>query len=210
VCLWNGLRARQWVEGEEVASVREMAAKFDHLPPAHPSHTVRFLHGDHQFQEQCPTIFAKLMGAVVSAARAWGVLADATAPRVRVIEHHCYSKGGNLNEKEHFDEGSLVTIDVRLSQVGAFEGGEFKTWECSGEMRPWPLEALGDAVLFLSHKYHSVTPLRSGTRNVLIMETWLGETCSKSHRCLRPFGCGENEAEEEAAGFVDLLNLDDL
>lgn len=194
---------------EEVLSVLEMAAHLKNTPPVHLSHTVKFLHGKREFQKTLPGVFAKLTDAVLSAARdSWGVLAsDDALPCVRVIEFHEYALGGSLKEKQHFDEGSLVTIDVMLSPDGAFKGGEFRTWECDGEMRQWPLANEGDAVLFLSHKYHSISPLTGGTRNVLIMETWLGQECQRSHRCLSPQGCDEPEAE---GGCVDLLDLGKL
>ena len=32
----------------------------------------------------------------------------------------------------------------------------------------------GDALVFLSHKYHSVSPVTAGTRQVLVSELWQG------------------------------------
>ena len=201
------------LNAEEVEAVRKLASEIEHLPPAHHSHTVKFLHGERRFQRCLPRIFDKLLEAVTNNALHTFCVCEANdaPPRVRVIEYHEYSQGGNLKEPEHYDEGSLITIDVRLSHPGDFEGGEFRTLECNGEMRSWPLAEVGDALLFLSHKYHSVSPVQSGKRNVLIMETWLGQECTRSHRCAQPFSCGKCAlAAEEDGDYVDLLNLDDL
>jgi len=197
------------LDPEEVSAIRGLAQTLDFIDPIHPSHLIRFLHGGGLFQQSLPQVHEKLMQAVIKAGREqWGVIGE--VPRVRVIEFHEYSVGGNLKEKEHYDEGSLITIDVRLSPEDAFEGGEFNTLECDGRMKEWPLERDGDAVVFLSHKYHSVQPVTSGTRNVLIMETWLGKECSSSHRCPLPDGCSGGSRSVESIEYVDLLNLDDL
>ena len=42
----------------------------------------------------------------------WGL--DLSAVAVRVAEYHDYLKGGALLDLNHYDRGSLVTVDVRL------------------------------------------------------------------------------------------------
>ena len=49
----------------------------------------------------------------------------------------------------------------------------------------------GDCLVFLSHKWHSVTPLLSGVRNVLVLEFWEGPTCVLAHRCMGFPPCGD-------------------
>ena len=48
-----------------------------------------------------------------------------------------------------------------------------QTLEPDGELRGHEWEQ-GDALVFLSHKYHSVSELTRGTRNVLVCELWQG------------------------------------
>jgi hypothetical protein len=48
--------------------------------------------------------------------------------------------------------------------------------------------SVGDAVVFVSHKYHSVTPVLRGRRKVLIVEYWRGASVSCGHRCEDPTG----------------------
>ena len=65
---------------------------------------------------------------------------------------------------EHLDYGSLITIDFMLSDTSEFEGGQFHTLEPDGQLQPHTFER-GDAIIFLSHKYHCVTPVTAGRRN---------------------------------------------
>ena len=61
-----------------------------------------------------------------------------------------------------------------LSDSNAFAGGAFATSESGDYMLQHPFEK-GDLLLFLSHKYHCVSPVESGTRNVLVAELWEGD-----------------------------------
>ena len=50
----------------------------------------------------------------------------------------------------------------------------------------------GDALLFISHKKHFVTPIigSGSTRKVLVLEFWLSNTqCNKFHRCMNNKSC---------------------
>jgi hypothetical protein len=60
---------------------------------------------------------------------------------VRCTEYHEYNPGGGLLHKHHYDEGSLVTIDVMLSPHGAFQGGELGTCEPGGLMKMHNLDS---------------------------------------------------------------------
>lgn len=72
---------------------------------------------------------------------------------------------GGLPHRLHYDSGSVLTIDVMLAP--AEEGGQFETLE-SDAVVGHTFER-GDAIVFPSHKYHSVSPVKRGTRRVLIM-----------------------------------------
>ena len=117
----------------------------------------------------------------------------ATSPVVpRCVEYHTVEPGGSLPFPTHYDAGSLVTIDVMLSDTSEFEGGSFGTLECDGELHMHAFEK-GDAVVFVSHKYHCVQPVTAGRRQVLVMELWEGEERECAHRCEKHTGyCGHS------------------
>ena len=48
--------------------------------------------------------------------------------------------------------------------------------------------APGDAIIFCSHKYHTVQPVRSGRRRVCVLEFWEGERRACCHRCDKHWG----------------------
>ena len=79
---------------------------------------------------------------------------QAKAVRVRTAEVHQVAVGGTLPEPTHYDSGSLITIDVMLSAAGAFDGGTFRTFECNETYLEYPDFNQGDAMVFVSHKYH--------------------------------------------------------
>ena len=80
---------------------------------------------------------------------------------------------GGLHTKRHCDHGSLVTIDILLTDPAQIEGGVLQTLEPDGELLGHAWER-GDALVFLSHKYHCVSPLTRGTRQVMVCELWQG------------------------------------
>lgn len=54
---------------------------------------------------------------------------------------------------------------------------------------PRDLEShLRSALVFVSHKFHCVTPVTAGRRHVLVMELWEGEERECAHRCERHTG----------------------
>ena len=83
-------------------------------------------------------------------------------------------------------------MDLMLSPTSDFEGGTFSTLESNGELRDHTFEQ-GDLLVFLSHKYHMVSPVTSGTRKVLVCELWDGLERRCNCRCDLPWGpcnCG--------------------
>ena len=152
--------------------------------------TTTFLHTDGHFAAMLPWLRKKLIDAAVAvdARQGWGLLDRPDVPfAVRVVEVHTVGVGGALPDRDHFDHGSLVTIDVMLSDSagGAFEGGVLSTVECDDDetLRPAAPFEMGDATVFVSHKLHCVTPVTRGTRRVLVCELWNGVERTCAHRC---------------------------
>lgn len=90
---------------------------------------------------------------------------------IRVVEHWEYGIGGKLDDPNHFDAGSIVTVVCLLND--GFEGGVFQTYESDGTMLQHPM-GIGDSICFVSHKLHNVTEVLSGIRKSLVMELWQG------------------------------------
>ena len=137
-----------------------------------------YLSTDGHFARCAPQLREKLLAAALKVDKEhWQLVQTATgsvAPRC--VEYHTVEPGGSLNFPTHHDGGSLVTIDVMLSDRDEFDGGHFGTLECDGTTRKHPFDK-GDAVVFVSHKFHSVSPVTAGRRHVLVMEIWEGEEC---------------------------------
>ena len=149
--------------------------------------TTTFLHTDRHFSTALPGLRQKVIDAAVKvdAEQGWGLLDTGLPYALRVVEIHTVGPGGSLPEHKHFDHGSLVTVDVMLSDSvgGAFEGGELCTLERDERLHAAMPFAFGDATVFVSHKYHCVTPVTRGTRQVLVCEIWNGRECACAHRC---------------------------
>ena len=95
----------------------------------------------------------------------------------RTVEIHEGLPGGGLPNREHFDGGSLITIDIMLGASEEFEGGQFRTLECDGTMKTIEFDQ-GDALVFMSHKMHCVEVIKRGRRKVLVMEFWVSHLLS--------------------------------
>ena len=87
--------------------------------------------------------------------------------------HHVLGGLSTRLLQKHVDQGSLVTIDILLSDPAEIEGGVLQTLEADGALLPHAWEQ-GDALVFLSHKYHCVSELTGGTRQVMVCEFWEG------------------------------------
>lgn len=120
-----------------------------------------------------------------------------TPVSVRLLEYHYYETGGDLTVgfTRHYDGGSLMTMVVLLSEPGVdFEGGilsvsDENAWQFGSNERyvDVPLRHAGDAVVFPSHKYHNVSSITKGKRNVAVMEIW-NESCGAGTTDERPGG----------------------
>eukprot|EP00931_Biecheleriopsis_adriatica_P000993 TRINITY_DN101180_c0_g1_i1.p1 TRINITY_DN101180_c0_g1~~TRINITY_DN101180_c0_g1_i1.p1 ORF type:complete len:218 (+),score=32.61 TRINITY_DN101180_c0_g1_i1:96-749(+) len=166
---------------EEVRCCQELAVEFRNRPGVNKPMPweVLFLQANGFFKSRQPGLYQKLRDAVILADRQhWGLIGNG-ACNLRVAEFHSHtapSKG--LPDPHHHDQDSLVTIDVLLGE-GKYEGGVFRTLESDGSFLEHPV-VVGDALVFVSHKYHSVTPLVTGLRQVLVLEFWRGpeQTCN--------------------------------
>jgi hypothetical protein len=92
--------------------------------------TTSYLHSAHLFQTHAALapLHARLKEAVLAAdAEHWGLLRGRDPARLnfRTVELHEYSLGGSLSDdrgQRHYDCGSLITLDIMLSEVRG-EGG---------------------------------------------------------------------------------------
>ena len=153
-----------------------------------------YLHTGGAFSRLCAGLRQKLLdeALAVDGEQGWDLLSnrEASCGRIqfRTVEYHQVEAAGALPDRRHFDGGSLVTIDVMLERPGVdFDGGEFVTEEEDGSLTVHTFER-GDAMFFVSHKYHSVQPVRSGRRAVLVCELWHGPERECAHRCMSRLG----------------------
>ena len=85
-----------------------------------------YLHTDGNFNQHLPRLKKKRLDAVKAAdAKEFNILEGKEHVAVRVVEHHQVRKGGGLEQRQHIDYGSLLTLDVMLSDLGDFQGGDF-------------------------------------------------------------------------------------
>jgi len=164
-----------------------------------------YLHTNGVFQACFGSLGNKLRQTLfeVDAAN-WCVLLDRERDNLtfRTIEYHEYTAGGNLSSVGHYDSGSLLTIDVMLADSSKdFEGGQLSLPEADGNVTT-PQMNQGDAVVFLSHKYHNVTPVTKGKRTVLVLELWEGPERTCAHRCgsMEPCDYTLDVAQSQAMG----------
>jgi hypothetical protein len=185
------------------AAAHKLERRRDPAPPPALQHTVVYLQAQRLIQTKAPQLLAKLVHTMRSADactegwRAWG---EAFTPRV--VEYHTYTEGGGLTKKHHFDEGSCYTMVVMLSQPGEdFQGGDFKTWESDGSWKVHPLRR-GDCLVIPSYKFHSVSPVTGGRRNVAIIEVWDGPEGETDERPMPPVPEGGAKTGDES-GWED-------
>ena len=160
---------------------------------------VRYLQTGGLFRTAFPALVDRLIDVMQAVDRDhWNLLKDRDRANLslRCVEYHHILPGGALADPRHFDTGSLLTLDILLSDSDdAFEGAEFQTLEADGSFATHRFGKSGDAVLFVSHKYHCVRPLRRGVRNVLVVELWEGDERVCGHRCNTHWGkCGWQRA----------------
>mmetsp|Transcript_117021 Transcript_117021/g.372524 ORF Transcript_117021/g.372524 Transcript_117021/m.372524 type:complete len:349 (+) Transcript_117021:62-1108(+) len=147
---------------------------------------ITYLHTNGAFKQHFGELYDKLWRAFFDVDSAhWGILAnrDQSQLNFRTVEFQEYSAPGGLTAGRHYDAGSLITLDIMVADPGQdFEGGAFTTPELDGSSST-PEFGKGDALFFVSHKFHNVRPVTAGTRNVLVAELWAGPSSRCEHRC---------------------------
>ena len=146
------------------------------------NHHWAFLHVERLIDKRLPHILEKVVSLMrqVDADQGWGLLGEAGKHNVRTCEYHEYTEGGEVSPHTHADGGSLVTSSVLLvDSAGGFTGGGFTTLEADEEtVMEWPeFSRAGDALVFVSEKWHSVDAVESGKRTSLVTELWGGARC---------------------------------
>lgn len=146
---------------------------------------------NHRLELLLPNIHQRMMDAAREADQVhWQLLDDSRHEiNLRVAEYHRVSPGGGIPMKKHHDYGSLLTMDLMLSDGdGAdFDGGNFQTLEPDGTLTSHRFER-GDLLIFQAHKYHCVSPVTAGRRSVLVCEVWEGLPRRCAKRCNEPWG----------------------
>lgn len=192
-----------------------------------PRWTVAFLHTGGHFLKVLPDLAMRMEQLVRQTdATNWRLMdhSGRTNPavetgsqlRLRCCEYHRMMEGGHLGDVHHHDEGSVITLDIMLSPSCSYEGGKLSTLERLESAAGQSSEALevltqhqfeqGDALLFVSHKYHCVAPVTKGTRQVLVAEYWWGEQRECGHRCDQHWGqCEFTPGSEKMDMFFDEL-----
>lgn len=152
-----------------------------------------YLHTNRELHKRMPELLQRIRDTIFEVDdQNWGILRHRNKQNLhfRCIEHHDYGAGGMLEAGCHYDTGSLVTVDIMLTQSGEdYEGGELYTPVFPATQPPQAhVFDKGDMVLFLSHKYHQVRPITQGRRTVMVLELWEGPERTCGHRCLQPVG----------------------
>ena len=220
------VRLPGWLSDSDIAAVHACAQQIGGAGRSLSGSSYRagqwstsYLNVDGRFRKMLPSLCAMLVEAAEKVNfEHWQILQGSSSVNIRVVEYHTVRSGGALPWPHHFDEGSLLTIDCMLSPTDHFEGGSFQTLESDGTFAVHPFER-GDVQIFPSHKYQCVAPVRSGQRNVLVLELWDGVERNCAHRCecrwtvcphdrrhavrleaqsARVFGASESEASDDS------------
>eukprot|EP00931_Biecheleriopsis_adriatica_P092625 TRINITY_DN66416_c0_g1_i1.p1 TRINITY_DN66416_c0_g1~~TRINITY_DN66416_c0_g1_i1.p1 ORF type:complete len:325 (-),score=50.80 TRINITY_DN66416_c0_g1_i1:193-1128(-) len=143
---------------------------------------VAYLSANGIFERMLPGVLRKITSAVMEADRREGWQLLEMPFHVRCAEYHRQrAPSPAISDVHHFDQDSLITADILLND--SFEGGDFRTLECNGQLSSHNFEKPGDAIIFVSHKYHCVKPISRGERRVLVVEFWRGPARHCPHRC---------------------------
>lgn len=182
---------RRFLSGDQIAALQSYVRQLtphgedgDGWLMYSDDHEVKYLHHGGEMhdevwrnlEEACPELHAHIIGHMRRVAHDMG-LADASEElRVRCIEHHTYTVGGELCDANHTDLGSRLTLSILLSEPGpATHGGRFTTTDAAGNVTMHELDR-GDAVLLCSETVHNVTRVERGERRTMVWEMWTGRT----------------------------------
>ena len=73
------------------------------------------------------------------------------------------------------------------------------TLESEDSLKSDYVHQVGDALVFMSHKFHCAQPVLRGTREVFILELWDGEHRKCAHRCDQRTGACEFSIDARAS-----------
>jgi hypothetical protein len=113
---------------------------------------VTFMNTDGAFEAELPHLHARLRAAMLDVDRqhGWNVCRGLEDVKFRVAEYHTMRSslggkptGGGLHTQRHCDHGSLITIDVLLTDPAEIEGGVLQTLEPDGQLREHASELVG-------------------------------------------------------------------
>ena len=98
------------------------------------------------------------------------------------------------------DQGSLLTIDVLLTDPADIEGGVLQTLEADDQLRGHAWER-GDALVFLSHKYHTLCRKQGLCGQLAHVADWprLAEARGSLRRALALIYASESQLVEACA-----------
>jgi len=194
------VRLEKFLSSEDIAMVRavaeaelasmgkeEASADGGSALEAHTeSWKVLYLQSKNVFRRKLPALRQRILDTVRRVDEShWNLFDKVDHVNIRVVEYHQMDEFGELADPRHYDLNSLLTMDIMLSEDDAFEGGDLQTLEeADGTLRKHEFKR-GDALIFVSHKYHCVGRVRSGRRNVMVLEFWYGPERQCSHRCER-------------------------
>ena len=188
----NVRRFANFLDEQDIESIHAAAATVNAVNRVSRSHGLkddswRTAYFNHRLAELLPSLYNRLRAAAqeADADADWDVLSAALG--MRCAEYHTVHTSGGLPKQTHYDAGSLITMDLMLSHTSDFEGGVFSTLEQDDSLTHHTFER-GDLLAFLSHKYHCVSPVTNGTRQVLVCELWEGLERRCPGRCNLPFG----------------------
>ena len=171
------------VANAELANIGDEAAG-SALEAHTDSWKVLYLQSNSVFQRKLPTIRQKILDTIrqVERDQSWCLFDNVDRVNIRVVEYHTNQENHSLSDPRHYDLNSLLTCDIMLSEDGSFEGGHLQTLEADGKLKKHEFKQ-GDALIFVSHKYHNVSRVISGRRNVMVLEFWYGPERQCPHRC---------------------------
>jgi hypothetical protein len=175
--------AKQELEITKALSLRKARSNSTALQCHTDAWRVLYLQHNNIFQRKLPELRERILNKIREVDRDnWSLIDNVKHVNIRVVEYHQMDEFGELADPKHYDLNSLLTMDMMLSDECDFEGGQFQTEESDGSLKQYSFEK-GDALVFVSHKPHCVNKVRSGRRNVLVLEFWYGPERQCPHRC---------------------------
>ena len=210
------VRVPSFLSPREICKLREAAESQDaprqdiHKRQGAPEGSWFTVFLNHRLRLLLPAVHDRMFEAAREAdVDAWQLLDSKRHDiAMRCVEFHSVTTGGGIPMKQHHDYGSLLTLDIMLSEPGSdFEGGDFCTVAPDGStLKPQQFEA-GDLLIFNSHQYHCVQPVTSGRRQVLVSEIWEGLERRCVRRCNVPWGPCECQFQPPPKKYVNADQL---